>query len=246
MISWKLRGFSLAVAMSASREKRVLNRQQPGKGQRAKVFPAYHPHGALLTCIGTVPARPLRRGILMGTIMVRPLLLALAAVAWAAVAGAQQLGWVQIEARPNEPQALERAQDYAAQLPNVNSFALPSGWYAITLGPYDPITAEQELRRLRASVAIPGDSFISDGRGFGRRIYGQGLAVQPETIAVEPPRELVPAEESPAQSRAAERLLTRAERAQIQEALQWEGFYSAAIDASFGAGTRRAMESWQI
>jgi hypothetical protein len=62
------------------------------------------------------------------------------------------LGWVQIEARPTEPQALERAQDYAARLPNVNGFALPSGWYAIALGPYDPFTAEQELRRLSSSA----------------------------------------------------------------------------------------------
>ncbi len=178
--------------------------------------------------------------------MVRAIVLALGAVVWATLAGAQQLGWVQIEARPNEPAALERAQDYATRLPNVNSFALPSGWYAIALGPYDPITAEQELRRLRAQGAIPGDSFVSDGQGFGRRVFGQGLLVQPETIAAEPPQELAPPEETVAQSRAAERQLTREERAEIQQALQWEGFYSSAIDASFGPGTRRAMESWQI
>jgi len=178
--------------------------------------------------------------------MVRAIVLALGAVVWATFAGAQQLGWVQIEARPSQPQAMERAQDYAAQLPNVNSFALPSGWYAIALGPYDPVTAEQELRRLRARGAIPGDSFVSDGLGFGRRIFGDGLLVQPETIAAEPPRDLAPPEETIAQSRAAERQLSRENRAEVQQALQWDGFYTAAIDASFGPGTRRAMEAWQL
>jgi S1-C subfamily serine protease len=181
-----------------------------------------------------------------GKMMVKVIALALGAVLWATLAGAQQLGWVQIEARPTEPQALERAQDYAARLPNVNGFALPSGWYAIALGPYDPFTAEQELRRLRAERAIPGDSFISDGRGFGRRIYGDGLSVAPEQIAAEPPPVLVPAEETLAQARAAEALLIREERAEIQEALQWEGFYTSTIDAAFGPGTRRAIGEWQV
>ena len=177
--------------------------------------------------------------------MVRAIVVALGAVVWAAMAGAQQLGWVQIEARPTEAQAVERAQAYAARLPNVNGFALPSGWYAIALGPYDRFTAEQELRRLRLEGAVPGDSFVSDGRGFGRRIFGDGLTVLPEQVAA-PPQTLQPAEETLAESRAAERFLTQAERAEIQEALQWEGFYSAAIDASFGPGTRRAIGDWQI
>jgi peptidoglycan hydrolase-like protein with peptidoglycan-binding domain len=178
--------------------------------------------------------------------MVRVIVLVLGSLAWATMAGAQQLGWVQIEARPSEAQAIERARAYAARLPNVNGFALPSGWYAIALGPYDPFTAEQELRRLRAQGAVPGDSFISDGRGFGRRIFGDGLTVLPEQVAAPPPLILAPAEETLAESRAAERLLLREERAEIQEALQWEGFYGATIDADFGPGTRRAIGDWQV
>ena len=81
--------------------------------------------------------------------MVKVIVVALGAILWAVSALAQDLGWVQIEARPSEAQALERAQAYAARLPNVNGFALPSGWYAIALGPYDRFTAEQELRRAR-------------------------------------------------------------------------------------------------
>jgi peptidoglycan hydrolase-like protein with peptidoglycan-binding domain len=178
--------------------------------------------------------------------MVRAIVIAFAAAVWVSSAVAQDLGWVQIEARPTEAQAVERAQDYAMRLANVNGFALPSGWYAIALGPYDRFTAEQELRRLRLEGAVPSDSFISDGRGFGRRIYGDGFVVMPEQVALPPAQALVPAEESLADSRDSERLLTPDERAEIQEALQWEGFYASTIDGSFGPGTRQAMSDWQI
>jgi peptidoglycan hydrolase-like protein with peptidoglycan-binding domain len=177
--------------------------------------------------------------------MVKAIVIALGAILWVSSAVAQELGWVQIEARPSESQAVERAQAYAARLPNVNGFALPSGWYAIALGPYDRFTAEGELRRLRAEGAVPADSFISDGRGFGRRIWGDGFTVLPEQVAA-PPQPLLPAEETLSDSRAAERLLTREDRAEIQEALQWEGFYASTIDAAFGPGTRRAIGDWQL
>ena len=39
--------------------------------------------------------------------------------------------------------------------------------------------------------------------------------------------------------------MTREDRALLQTALQWEGFYNSTIDASFGPGTRRAMSAWQ-
>jgi peptidoglycan hydrolase-like protein with peptidoglycan-binding domain len=178
--------------------------------------------------------------------MVRAIVIAFGAIIWVSAAVAQELGWVQIEARPTEAQAVERAQDYALRLANVNGFALPSGWYAIALGPYDRFTAEQELRRLRLDGAVPSDSFISDGRGFGRRIFGDGLVVMPEQVAVPPAQTLVPAEESLTDSRDAERLLTPDERAEIQEALLWEGFYASSIDGAFGPGTRQAMSDWQF
>jgi peptidoglycan hydrolase-like protein with peptidoglycan-binding domain len=178
--------------------------------------------------------------------MVRAIVIAFGAILWVSTAVAQEIGWVQIEARPTEAQAVERAQDYALRLANVNGFALPSGWHAIALGPYDRFTAEQELRRLRLDGAVPSDSFISDGRGFGRRIYGDGVFVMPEQVAVPPAQTLVPAEESLADSRDAERLLTPDERAEVQEALLWEGFYASTIDGAFGPGTRQAISDWQF
>jgi len=52
-------------------------------------------------------------------------------------------------------------------------------------------------------------------------------------------------EETPAQAQRAEAQLDRDERALIQTALQWKGFYDLAIDAAFGPGTRRAMAAYQ-
>lgn len=171
--------------------------------------------------------------------------LVLSFVLLATTAGAQSGTWLQIEARPNETLALERANSYATQLPDVNGFRLRSGWYAIALGPYSENEAQQRLSQLRLSGAVPRDAFLSDGANFRDRFFGsESAALQPSEPAEELPP-LVPGEETPAEARASERALTREERELIQIALRWEGVYRSTIDASFGPGTRRAMSAWQ-
>ncbi|MGC1494178.1 MAG: serine protease [Sulfitobacter sp.] len=54
-----------------------------------------------------------------------------------------------------------------------------------------------------------------------------------------------PADETLREARASERLLTADERKDLQIALQWAGFYNAAIDGSYGRGTRNSMSEWQ-
>lgn len=68
-----------------------------------------------------------------------------------------------------------------------------------------------------------------------------GVEPAVDTAAVAP----VVVEETPAEARASERALTSDERKALQEALAWEGFYTARIDGSFGAGTRKSMTAWQ-
>jgi len=63
-------------------------------------------------------------------------------------------------------------------------------------------------------------------------------APQPAAAPEEP-------DETPNQARASERLLTRAQRDELQIALQWAGFYRGAIDGAYGRGTRGAMAQWQ-
>lgn len=52
-------------------------------------------------------------------------------------------------------------------------------------------------------------------------------------------------EENRAQALRSERALDRPAREALQVALQWEGYYSAAIDGAFGPGTRNSMAQWQ-
>lgn len=54
-----------------------------------------------------------------------------------------------------------------------------------------------------------------------------------------------PADETPAEAQRSERALSRDEKKDLQIMLQWAGFYTAAIDGSFGRGTRNSMAAWQ-
>ena len=166
---------------------------------------------------------------------------------WAGSLQAQS--WVQVEAQPSQAQALVRAEAYANRLPDVNAFRTGATWHVIALGPYSEDEARQTLLQLRAARQIPSDAFLSDGRRFGEQIFGTGrstASATPQPVEpVEPAAPLVQAEETPAEARRSERLLTREDRQLLQTALKFDGFYNSTIDASFGPGTRRAMSNWQ-
>ena len=176
--------------------------------------------------------------------------------------------WVQIEAQPSLNQVNEALQRRSATLQDVNGFYLGNGWYGVALGPYAPDDAEQVLRVLRAEGRIPRDSYIAAASDYERQIWPVGedqlAAAQPaapETAAPEtaapdttqpdtatapdPAPEPEPADETRREALESERGLSRDDRAALQVALKWAGFYQGGIDAAFGAGTRRSMADWQ-
>ena len=170
--------------------------------------------------------------------------------------------WVQIEAHPNLAVATNRAQRYDQALEDVNGFALGGTWYGIALGPYRRADAVQVLQVYRSQGRIPNDSYIADSRSYGRQFWPVGANVlnqgalstpQSETQAAAQPAEpetpaepqFKPVDETPAEARRSERLLTATERKELQIALRWAGFYEAAIDGAYGPGTRRSMGLWQ-
>ncbi|MEN8894280.1 serine protease [Planktotalea arctica] len=173
---------------------------------------------------------------------------------------AQDAAWVQIEAQPSLISAEDRARAYAAELPDVNGFSLGGGWYALALGPYSPEDAETVLRGYRNEGRIPRDSFIAYSAAFRQQFWPVGAnlldtapltpALPAETIAEAMP-EAAPApepalsDESPREARESENALSRDEKKDLQLKLQWAGFYNAAIDGSFGRGTRNSMSQWQ-
>ena len=167
---------------------------------------------------------------------------------------AQTTSWVQIEARPTLQEAQERARSFGANLPDVVGYRLNTGWYALALGPYSRSGAEARLDQLRGTGLIPSDSYISDGRGYGGQFWplGQDAAVRPDPDTLEAAEPQAPAaatealvDETPAQARRSEGLLSRDERITLQAALQWEGYYNAALNGAIGPGTRRAMAAYQ-
>lgn len=178
---------------------------------------------------------------------------------------AADMVWVQVEARPTIDAALERAQAYARDLPDVNGFVLQGGWYAIVLGPYTPADADAVIRNYRAQGSIPNDSYIAFNRSFGQQYFpqvqndrGAGSTTDPEPRAevtapvVEPITQVEPVvaaqdadPETPAQARRSESLLTAQERRDLQTALRWAGYYNSTIDGAFGRGTRNSMSAWQ-
>ncbi|MDX5401965.1 MAG: serine protease, partial [Rhodobacterales bacterium] len=187
------------------------------------------------------------------------LILARAAVAQ------QDIVWVQIEAQPTLAEATARAQAYAADLPDVNGFALSSGWYAVALGPYTRADAEQVLRVYRAEGAIPRDSYIAFASSFRQQFWPVGSNLLDLPVAATPqvtpdttpdaaplitddagiPQPPLP-DESPNEARASEALLSREGREALQVALKWAGYYDGPIDGAFGRGTRASMAAWQV
>lgn len=172
---------------------------------------------------------------------------------WGQAAMAQDNVYVQIEAQPSLSVAEDRLRDYASVLPDVNGFDLGAGWYGIALGPYPRPEAENVLRSLRAQRLIPGDSYIEGAERYGQRIWpiGAGPATVPpvaspdSAVAPVPDPEPQITDETPREAQQSEALLTRQEREALQIALQWAGYYNAAIDGAFGRGTRSSMAAWQ-
>lgn len=164
--------------------------------------------------------------------------------------------WVQIEAQPTLPAAKDRAKAWSALFPETAGFRLRSGWYGVMLGPYPETEARARLTSLSRDGLIPGDSFIAFERDFGPRYWppaglvpalpatGQDTAATaPE--APEPTPPLPIADETRAEARDSEALLSEADRRALQTALQWFGFYQGSIDGAFGPGTRASMSAWQ-
>lgn len=173
-------------------------------------------------------------------------------------AQAQENTWIQIEAHPTLNEAQTRVRAFSGAFPNIGGFRISSGWYVISIGPFSAAVAAQELERLKQENLIPSDSYLADIRGYQQQFWPLGGSALTQPATNEAPTaspELTPTEpvgqiiilpdETPRQARANENALSRAEKMELQRAMRWEGFYNAAIDGSYGAGTRRAMADYQ-
>lgn len=170
-------------------------------------------------------------------------------------AQAQQMAWIQLEAHPDLATSEAAARQYAQAQSNIAGFRLGSKWYVLALGPYDPAEAAGRMRTLKSSGAIPRDAYITDGSDHGPQFWpigaaqsGAAASVSDTTVVdtpLEDPQPVPPPDETPEEARQSEALLSREERALVQSAMAWYGFYDAKVDGSFGKGTRQSMTDWQ-
>ncbi len=169
-------------------------------------------------------------------------------------AAAQEHFWVQVEAQTALTSAQTRAREYASSLDDVHGFYLGDGFYGIFIGPYTESNAETALETLLGLRVIPSDSFVKDGRRFQQQYWPIGgrapepaqLPNTPEETADPVSQVAAPSDETVAEARASESALDRPAKEELQVALRWAGHYNAAIDGSFGRGTRAAMQAWQV
>ena len=92
---------------------------------------------------------------------------------WASVASAQSV-FVQVEAFPDQALAEQAARGYAEEISNVNGFRFTTGWYVVSLGPYDLNSASRVLRDLRAQGQIPGDAYLVDRSAYSNQFFPLG------------------------------------------------------------------------
>lgn len=173
-------------------------------------------------------------------------LLSLALVLGAGPVLAEGDSYLQVEAQPTLDKAMDRARSYAADFTDVQGFRTPSGWYAIVLGPMTADDAANRLVSLRGRGLIATDSYLVQSSDLRERFWpvGETADAASDSVAPEAPAPLL-VEETRDEALAAEAALGGGERAALQEALKWYGFYDGALDGAIGKGTRKSMAGWQ-
>lgn len=194
-------------------------------------------------------------------------------IALSSLAASAQNAWIQVEAQPTLSAAQARARAFAGRIENVNGYFLGGRWYGVVIGPYSVADAETLLRDLLRRGEVPTDSYLVDGSRFRQQFWPVGVGAEttaqplPATTAaavnetaeqpiIETPLadvivdlpEIDPIQipdETTREAQASEALLDRDQRMELQTALQWAGFYDAAIDGAYGRGTRGSMRAWQ-
>lgn len=126
---------------------------------------------------------------------------------------------IRLQSLQSETDAATALQDWRKTFPEAGLWALPGGWYSVTVGPMAAPTAQAWLEAFKASGDLPRDAFTSDSAELGR-VVEAGRA--PDLPAPGAPAEMPPLEE-------------------VQRALRWAGHYDGAIDGKTGPRTRDAI-----
>ena len=164
--------------------------------------------------------------------------------------------WIQVETLDTQDEAIARILAYKTFLPSTSGFMTEGGKYAVLVGPFTSLEGQFLLSQFRQTGLIPPDSFVSSTEEFAGQFYPEQEAAeqdppkqtQPDTLVIVDENgnpQMRSGEETAAQARTSERLLSKDEKKLLQLALQDGGHYSGAIDGLYGRGTRASMKRWQ-
>lgn len=139
---------------------------------------------------------------------------------------------------PNDAEALLAALRRSGQIPNdsyiVDGSRFRQQFYPVGVGAQ---TAPQPLPATIASAPLVDEVIAAPE--IEAPVIAAPIIAAPVVDPVQAP------DETAKEAQASEALLDRAQRKDLQVALQWAGFYTSAIDGAYGRGTRASMRAWQ-
>ena len=139
---------------------------------------------------------------------------------------------------PNDAEALLAALRRSGQIPNdsyiVDGSRFRQQFYPVGVGAQ---TAAQPLPATIASAPLVDE--VVAAPEVEAPVIAPPIIEAPVVDPVQAP------DETAKEAQASEALLDRAQRMDLQVALQWAGFYTSAIDGAYGRGTRASMRAWQ-
>ncbi|MCT4559656.1 MAG: trypsin-like peptidase domain-containing protein [Pelagimonas sp.] len=141
--------------------------------------------------------------------------------------------------RAAQEQAIAQAAQAAADVTTPTATAADSTGAAPAVSPVAPATADL----VATETAAQAGGAPAQAEPAVAPTPEPAPVVEP-VVVTEPEPEPDP-EETPREARRSESKLTRDQRKELQIALQWAGYYKAAIDGAYGPGTRRSMSAWQ-
>ncbi|WBU61484.1 peptidoglycan-binding domain-containing protein [Paracoccus albus] len=128
--------------------------------------------------------------------------------------------FIRLEAFQDRTQADAALSKWRETVPEAGLWEMPNGWFAIAAGPLSGAAADQWLPALKNGGAIPDDSMITPEAEMGRNVATGTAPEWPENP---------------------EKLPEMPDTAEVQELLQWAGFYDGEIDGQSGPKTRAAI-----
>lgn len=126
---------------------------------------------------------------------------------------------IRLQSLQSQAEAEAALDRWRGSFPEAGLWAMPGGWFGVTVGPMAPEAAQAWLAAFKASGDLPRDAFASDASELVRPLIAGDA---PDWTAPGPVTEMPPLDA-------------------VQRALRWAGQYEGAIDGKTGPMTRDAI-----